>query len=84
MKKIRSIAGLSTAIGFGAFILSALVNVLKEDWLNIIAPLKYFNPYPLLSEGKFEIEYIIAAVVVSAICILCSFIYFCKSDTHVV
>lgn len=84
LKKIRSVSGIATAIGFAAFILSALVNIIGEDWLKLIAPLKYFDPYPLLRTGSFEGKYVIMAILVSIACVVASFIHYYKKDVHAV
>lgn len=83
-KKIRSVSGIAVAIGFMAFFLSALVNITQDDKLKFVAPLKYFDPYPIFSNGFFELKYVITAVVVIILCIMLSFAKFCKSDTHTV
>lgn len=81
LKKIRSVSGMSTAVGFGAFILSALVNIIQEDYLKFLAPLKYFDPYPLFKEGSYNMKYVIFAFIFSAVCLVFSYTHYCKSDT---
>lgn len=84
LKKIRSVSGIATSIGFGAFILSAVVNILKEDALKIMDPLRYFEPGQLFEHGSFEIRYIVAALIISVACLVSSYVRFCKSDTPAV
>jgi len=83
-KKIRSVSGLATAIGFIAFILSALVNIIDEEIVNFIAPLKYFDPTNVMAKGYFEVKYILAAVLLIVFCTVTSYIRFCKNDIHAV
>jgi len=83
-KKIRSVSGLATAIGFFAFILSALSNIIDEEVVNLIAPLKYFEPSNVMERGCFEVKYMLAAVVLIVFCTVTSYIRFCKSDLHAV
>lgn len=70
-RKVRSVSGIATAFGFGGFILSALYSMLHEEALRFVAPLKYFEPYPVFSTGGFETKYAVtaAAVVAAAICL---------------
>jgi len=83
-KKIRSVSGLATAIGFIAFILSALTNIIDEEIVNLIAPLKYFEPSNVMAKGYFELKYMLVAVILIAFCTVTSYIRFCKSDIHAV
>lgn len=83
-KKVRSIAGAATAFGFGAFILSALVNILEEEALFFIAPLKYFEPASVFSSGAYPTKYVIAAVIIFTVLTCLAYIKFCKSDAHAV
>lgn len=84
VKKIRSIAGVSTAIGFTAYILSALANILKEEKLNYISPLKYFSPSTVFTENFFDIKYVIAAILLIVICICSSYIKYKNCDIQAV
>lgn len=83
-KKVRSVSGIATAFGFGAFILTALSNIIEKEAMHFIAPLKYFDPYALLINGSFEIRYVIFAALLTLTCIVLAFIKFCKSDTRAV
>lgn len=83
-KKVRSVTGISTAFGFGAFILSALVNIMNEDFIRWIAPLKYFDPTALFSHGAFESQYALIGSGIVIIALSSSFVWFCKRDTHTV
>lgn len=83
-KRVRSIAGAATVFGFGAFILSAIVNILEEESLFFVAPLKYFEPAPVFSTGAYETKYIIAAIVIIALLTCLAYLKFCKSDAHAV
>ena len=80
-KKVRSVSGIATALGFGGFILSALVSILNEEAVRFVAPLMYFQPYPVFSTGRFETKYAVTAVVVIIVCTGLSYLKFCKTDT---
>jgi len=83
-KKIRTVSGLATSIGFIAFILSAFANIIDEEVVNLIAPLKYFEPSNVMAKGYFEVKYILVAVFLILFCTVTSYIRFCKSDIHAV
>ncbi|WP_288222372.1 ABC transporter permease subunit [uncultured Clostridium sp.] len=83
-KKIRSIAGIAMAFGFGGFIISAVANIIGEEILNYIAPMKYFAPSYVFSNGVFEIKYVITAVVIIIVCLGTSFIKYKNGDIQAV
>lgn len=83
-KRVRSVSGIATAFGFAGFILSALVNILKEEAVRYIAPLKYFDPISVFTAGNFELKYVVTAIVIIAACIGISYVKFCGSDAHAV
>lgn len=83
-KKIRSVAGVAMAIGFIGFIITAVVNIIGEEILNYIAPMKYFAPNYAFSNGFFEIKYVITAIVVIFISIGTSFFKYKNSDIQAV
>lgn len=83
-KKVRSIAGIAIAFGFGGFIISAVANIIGEEILNYIAPMKYFAPNYVFSNGAFEIKYVITAIVVIFVSLGTSFIKYKNSDIQAV
>ena len=83
-KKVRSIAGIAIAFGFGGFIISAVANIIGEEILNYIAPMKYFDPSYVFSNGAFEIRYIITAVAIIIVCLGTSFVKYKNSDIQAV
>lgn len=83
-KRVRSIAGAATAFGFGAFILSALANILEEEAVFFLAPLKYFEPVSVFASGNYETKYIAAAVIIIAFLICAAYLKFCRSDAQTV
>ena len=83
-KKIRSVSGIATAFGFSAFIISALQGILKEEALRYISPLKYFNPESVFQTGSYETKYALTGAVVFLLCLIISYVKFCRSDAHAV
>ncbi|SHH91869.1 ABC-2 type transport system permease protein [Sporobacter termitidis DSM 10068] len=79
-KKVRSVPGIATALGFAGFILSALYSLLREDAIRFISPLTYFQPYAVFSTGGFETRYAVTAAAVAVACIGLSYVKYCKYD----
>ena len=84
MKKVRSVSGSATAIGFGGFLLTALHSILEEDALRYIAPYKYFDVALAFSEGRFETPYVFTAAVIALVLLAASYLKFCRGDVHAV
>ncbi len=80
-KKVRSVSGAATVFGIAAFILSALINILEEQKLRYITPLKYFDPFSVFADGGYETKYAVTGILVIIICITLSYLRFIKSDT---
>ncbi len=83
-RKVRSVSGMATAIGFAGFIMMALCTLIKEDALMYISPLAYFTPETVFSTGGFETKYVVTAAIVSVACVALSYVKYCKSDTKAV
>ncbi len=82
-RKVRSVSGVATAIGFAGFIMTALYSVIKEEFLRYVAPLGYFNPEAVFDTGGYEAIYVITAAVVVFCCIAAAYLKYAKSDTQV-
>ena len=83
-RKVRSISGTATALGFAGFILMALYSLLEEDALRYISPLNYFDPGAVFASGGFEIRYVVTATVVVVACIVLSYLKYSRSDTQAI
>lgn len=83
-RKVRSVSGTATALGFAGFVLMALHSLIQEDALRYLSPLDYFRPEAVFSTGKFETGYAVTAGVVVAACIVLSYFKYCTGDTPAV
>ncbi len=83
-KRVRTVSGAATAMGFAGFILSALNSILEEEFIRFVAPLKYFSPQALFFDGGFEIQYVITAFVIIIACVVAAFMLYTKRDSHAV
>jgi ABC-2 type transport system permease protein len=84
VRKVRSVSGIATGLGFAGFILSALHGILQEEAIRFIAPLKYFEPRAVFSEGGFELQYAVTAIAVIIACIVLSYMRLGKNDVPAV
>lgn len=82
-KKIRNISGVATTIAIVAFVLTSIVNLLKEEWLSIFAPFKYFDVSDLLINNSFALRNILAFILVFGFCMLSSYVICEKKDIKV-
>jgi ABC-2 type transport system permease protein len=83
-RKVRSVSGIATAIGFAGFILMALYSLIKEDFIRFFSPLTYFNPGTVFLTGGYETRFAWTAAVVIIACIALSYFRYVKSDTQVI
>lgn len=83
-RKVRSVSGTATALGFAGFILMALHSLIGEDFLRYFSPLNYFNPDSVFQTGGFEGNYVIAAVAVVVASAGFAFVRYCRDDVHAV
>lgn len=81
-KKVRSVSGIATAISFGAFILSALDAIMDENIMHYLAPVKYFSPTTIYSNGKYELQYVCTAILIGIVSIGAAYVVYCKHDIH--
>lgn len=83
-RKVRSVSGTATAIGFAGFIVMALHSLTGEEALRYVSALEYFSPDDVFAGGGFEPRYAIAAAVVCAACFMLAYCRYRRSDTRAV
>jgi ABC-2 type transport system permease protein len=79
-RKIRSVSVISSSIGIIAFILSTLMNLLEKEYLNFLAPLKYFEPSYIVNTGAFDTKLVVFSIIITIITILLSVKKYCSKD----
>lgn len=79
-RRIRSVSGVATAIGFSGFILTTLNNLLAKEGMRFIAPLKYFETGAVFATGGYEPTYVLTASGVFVACLVLAYIKFVKND----
>ncbi len=79
-RRVRSVSGLAMAIAFGAFVLSALQNILEEEALRYVTPYRYFDVATAFFDGRFEAQYALTAALVTAALLAVSYLVYCRRD----
>ncbi|MCE5189168.1 MAG: ABC transporter permease subunit [Eubacteriales bacterium] len=79
-RRIRSVSGTATAIGFAGFLLSALHSLLEEAALRYITPYQYFDVGKAFFEGRFETPYVLTAAVVTLALLALSYWKYTRAD----
>lgn len=83
-RKVRSVSGVATAIGFAGFLLMALHSLLREEFLRFLSPLNYFDPGAVYASGRYEARYVAVAAVVFACSLAAAYVRFIKSDAQAI
>ncbi|MEA4939361.1 MAG: hypothetical protein VB091_07215 [Christensenella sp.] len=79
-RKIRSVSGIATAIGFGGFLLSALNSLLEEEKFRYVTPFKYFDVEKAFLMGSFDTPYAVTGAVVIVLLLSAAYLRYTKSD----
>ena len=79
-KKVRSVSGTATAIGFAGFLLSALHSLLEEEKLRYITPYKYFDAAKAFFEGSFETNYALTGVAITFVLMVLAYVRYTRAD----
>lgn len=83
-RRVRSVSGTATALGFAGFLLMALCSLTREEALRYLSPLTYFSPQAVFLTGGFEIRYVLTAAAVIAACAALAYGTYCHSDTRAI
>ncbi len=79
LRRVRSVPGIATAVGFLAFIMTVLNNTLGAD-VRILSPMQYFDVGHLAQNGSFEFGYAFLSVLISALLIAAAGYLYHKRD----
>ena len=79
-RKIRSVSGIATAIGFAGFLLSALNSLLEEEKFRYVTPFKYFDVEKAFLTGSFDTSYAVAGAVVIVLLLCAAYLHDTKRD----
>jgi len=81
-RKVRSVSGMATVIGFGAFIISALSNMLNEPFMRYFDVLKYFEPADVLAQGHYDFKLTFVALCIFSGMTAIAYIRYTTRDTR--
>jgi len=81
-RRVRSVSGVATALGFAGFIMMALCSITKEEALSYLSPLTYFSPGSVFQNGGYEAKYVLTAIAVALGCMTLACVRYCKSDAR--
>jgi ABC-2 type transport system permease protein len=79
-RKIRSVSGTATAIGFAGFLLSALHSLLEEEKLRYITPFKYFDASKAFFDGAFEAKYALTGAALTLVLMIAAYVRYTRAD----
>ncbi len=79
-RKVRSVSGAATAIGFAGFLLSALYSLLEEEKLRYITPFQYFDTAKAFFDGAFEAKYALTGVALTLVLLCASYLRYTRAD----
>ncbi len=82
LKKVRSVGGIATLVGFTAFISTALVDIIDKEFMVFLAPFKYFNPDALFTDGSYSMHLVIFSVGFCIVSLIYSYYIYTKKDIH--
>ena len=79
-RKIRSVSGLATAIGFAGFLLSALHSLLEEEKLRFITPFQYYETSKAFFDGAFEPKYALVGAGLTLALMIIAYARYTRAD----
>jgi len=79
-RKVRSVSGTATAIGFAGFLLSALHSLLEEEALRYITPFKYFDAAKAFLQGAFEPNYALTGSAIALVLMIAAYARYTRAD----
>ena len=79
-RRVRSVSGLATAIGFGGFLLSALYSLLEEEKFRYINPFKYFDAAKAFFDGAFEANYALTGAAITLVLMALAYVRYTRAD----
>ena len=79
-RRVRSVSGASTAIGFAGFLLSALHSLLELEDLRYITPFSYYDTAKAFFNGTYEPKYAFVGAAVTLALMLVAYVRYTRAD----
>lgn len=81
-RKIRTVAGIATSVGFIAFVMTAVLNIIGEEAWMLLAPMRYFDPAYIVEHTFYEGRFVGVALLLFIVVVGVSFYRYCTMDTQ--
>ena len=79
-RRVRSVSGLATAIGFAGFLLSALHSLLELEDLRYITPFSYYDTAKAFFDGTYEPKYALVGAAVTLALMVAAYARYTRAD----
>jgi ABC-2 type transport system permease protein len=84
MKKPGAAAGSATGVMLVTYFIAMVIDMTEKlDFLKYLTPFKYFEPKMLINGGSFELVFIIISVLLIALFLSATYIFFPKRDLYI-
>jgi ABC-2 type transport system permease protein len=80
--KIKSIISVSMPVVFTFFIIGTLGAILGNQNIRYITPFKFYDSNYIISNGSYEVRYVVVEAIVVILAILASYVIFVKKDVR--
>jgi ABC-2 type transport system permease protein len=78
--KIKTVLSYSLPIVFGFFIVGLLDSIIGTQTIRYITPFKYFDITYIMSNGTYDLKYMVTDAVVIVVCIIITYIVYLRKD----
>ena len=79
-RRVRSVSGLATAIGFAGFLLSALHSLLELEDLRYITPFSYYDTAKAFFDGTYEPKYALVGAALTLVMMVAAYARYTRAD----
>lgn len=83
-KKLKSYLPVSLGVVFGFYFIGALIAVGDNADTRMLSPFKYFDPSYISKHAGYEVQYLIAGLIIVLAAVAASYIIYSKKDIHAV
>jgi len=80
IKKIKTVLPITLGIVFGFFVIHLLNQSLADEKLSYLTPFAYFDVTKIITNGNYDLKFLVIDMVIFGIFTLCTYIIFHKRD----
>ncbi len=81
-KKIRSVLSLSMGLVIGLYVVNSVRGIIDSDSLGYLTPFYYFEPGPILIEGRYDLKLFAIATAIIIVALVSSYLLYIRRDIH--